>query len=171
MFNLPTKLSKQIIVAELIIIVFCGLFVARQILIKEFRVEEDLKTYHAFFFNMIKEHCPSLNGINVANRRFISFDEKEPRRVGSKESTKYIVATCTRSFNEFSIKINRYYWDNSDERARTTTFVHEMAHCYLGLDHTDTEEHFSYMHPDPMPLPINELKEQFIKDIKSVCRE
>lgn len=100
---------------------------------------QELKSYIDNFIK-IAENCygRSPKYIQLRVRLVTEFTNKKKTEV---------VATCMKSSNGLSeIEFLQSYYDVMDHTAVRRTVFHEMGHCYLGLDHNESN-YDSIMYP------------------------
>ena len=119
-------------------------------------VDIDLNKYVESYKGLLKEHCP---GISFQTNYKISLSDKL-------EGENWI-GVCKRSFNSFEIEIDKEWFLRHDEEDRRQLMYHELAHCFLFKDHSDSP--FNYMFFQFVDIKESLYTTQAIYDIKEYC--
>lgn len=121
-------------------------------------VNPQLKPLTNEIFSIVNQYCKPGQYYNPRHT-FVYFKKlKEP-----------IVGQCGMGIQRYSIVLDPPYWNYYNINDKFQLLVHEFSHCILFKNHVDDPK--NYMYYSMVNLTKEQIKEQFIKDLKEHCKE
>lgn len=75
-------------------------------------------------------------------------DNVKMRLAGEDEFKETVIGTCTMYTTFQDVKLRTVWWDKSPDCQRGLLVIHELGHCALNLDHSDTGVMTPYIQPE-----------------------
>lgn len=123
-------------------------------------VQDGLKPYYDDIMFLVKAECKS-DQYWYPNKVAIYFDNLEGVTVGSCE---------IRYPYEFRIKIDRKFFNSTDNDTRLQLMAHELRHC-LFQQHEHSTDPRNYMYYDMNTISKWDLYQQIIQDLEKSCKQ
>jgi hypothetical protein len=107
-------------------------------------VAPELADYNNTYQQMLKNYCKDTQYFNPLQKD-INFGDIEDR---------VIIAKCGRSLIGFRVVVDRKHWERAEPNERFSTMMHELSHCYLGVDHSPDPGNFMYAYENYLPIDV-----------------
>lgn len=121
-------------------------------------INPQLKSITDEIFNTVNLYCKH-NQYYIPKNTLVYFKKlKEP-----------IVGQCGLGFHQYSIVLDTTYWNYYNDDYKYQLLVHEYSHCILFKKHVSDET--NYMFPSMVKLTKEQVKEQFVRDLKEHCEK
>lgn len=121
-------------------------------------VDPEIQPYYDHATKIIDEHCKFYQRSFFGYESFTFTDKMENDNVA---------AYCRKRPFGFQIVMNRNGWDLMSESDKTSVFLHEVGHCFLGLQHSDNPKDIMYW--SLVSLPQSMVEGQFVNYVIKAC--
>lgn len=141
----------RILILFLILSTFTYIFPVR-------KIDSRLSPYYQEFVQLSLDNCKISSKLNFPNFLY----------AGIKSLDYPMAGVCNRSLITWFIFIDKDFFNKYTEIQKKTMIFHELTHCILKLNHIDNPNH--YMYPIIVDITEEELKNQVIENINTVCK-
>jgi hypothetical protein len=120
------------------------------------KIDPQLKPYYDQFNEIALQTCPIIK-LNHPKHRIIKMDNLD---LG-------VMGLCQIYSSGYILSIDKGYWKRDGEDVRFSTFMHEILHCALFIEHSRDPKNLMY--PTENYITKEETIRQVIKIIKNKC--
>jgi hypothetical protein len=129
-------------------------------LIPVYGINKEVDPYYEYAMNIIRDNCKEGE---YSNPKYIKVDFAETL------NTKGAIGQCLNLGFRYEITIKTEYWNRSAEQERYSLIMHEVAHCALGMPHSEDESNYMYFQDNYLDLAT--VTNQFISDVLVTCSQ